>query len=526
MLMAPARRVKSNLPECFPGVRLNRPFTATVSIVLLALAAVAAGCVSPAGQVEAGPNSAAAIPAGWWEHAVPSSLTDPDHDHSDRSQHANLTTANFQVVGYDPLVTDHYGETPTGMGCGGAITREDGRRIAIVHTISTDVAFVVADVTDPAKPVKLGEYLMPNAVIWDADITADGMHVLVGAYPPIFGDPTPQLPPVASAIEAPAVWKFQPMWRDACTGEVSAAGPEQYLPFGPGIVMVGIQDPTSPTFEDWAPQPVIGPHSVSSALVDGTLYATASVTNLQHESSYYTIFEIVGPKLVPLHVIEVPGHPGPFEFNGHIDVAIHKHPVTGQILAHLANWDAYYIYDISGPVAMEVSKALAEGSIHTTYPLPVMWGDKHYTIVAQEVGEPVDLPSGWTYVMDTTDPANPVEVGRWTLPVKPKWDDGGLQFSPHYVAVLNTTLFVTNYHGGMWAVDMSNPADLAAVGIFVPANDSPMPFEGGSYGPGIEDVIVDPTTGLLTVWDNAGGVYQLRYDESNPAPRAPAWPAS
>ena len=44
-------------------------------------------------------------------------------------------------------VTDAYGTTLTGMGCGGAVVREDGMKLAIVHSISTDVSFVVADVT-------------------------------------------------------------------------------------------------------------------------------------------------------------------------------------------------------------------------------------------------------------------------------------------------------------------------------------------------------------------------------------------
>lgn len=511
---------------------MSRALLLAAAVVLTA----ASGCVTPASDVDPQSAASSSVPDGWWVDAVPSTLSDPDHDHAAREQHEGLTTSNFEVLGWDPLVTQQFGSSLTGMGCGGAVDREDGRRLAIVHSISTQVSFVVADVTDPAAPKMLGEFYLPNAVVWDADISADGQHVLIGAYPPgpLFGRdvelPAPAPAPLAPVLPAPS-WAAGALdafavFRNACTGEVVEVGPTNYLP-GPAIVMVGIQDPENPVFEDYVPQPVIGPHSVGSQMIDGVVYATSSVTNLQHEGSYYTIFKIEGSKLVPLHVIEVPGHPGPTALNGHTDVFLQKHPVTGQILAHLANWDAYYIFDIGGPVATQVSATLFEGSIHTTYPLPVMWGDKQYTIVGQEVGEPDELPSGWVYIVDTTDPANPVEVGRWTLPVKPKWDDGGLQFSPHYVGVLNTTLFVANYHGGMWAVDISEPTAPAAIGLFVPERESPTPYGGAeSYGPSIEDVIVDPLTGILTTWDGAGGVYQLRFDDQLPSVPAPRWPGS
>lgn len=491
----------------------------------LVLSLLAAGCVSQATEVAPDAGETAGVAADWWVGSIPSSLTHEDHDHADRAQHAGLTTPNFEVLGWDPLVTESYGTTLTGMGCGGAVTREDGLRLAIVHSISTDVSFVVADVTDPAAPKMVGEFYMPNAVVWDADISADGMHVLVGAYPyAIFGGPIPELPVPVSADAQPQI-----LYRSACTGGefVELAGPESYLPFGPGIVMVGIADPAAPTLEDWVPQPVIGPHSVGSQAIGGKVYATSSVTNLQHHVSYYTIFEIVGSKLVPYTVIRAPGMPGPFEFNGHTDVFLHEHPVTGKLLAHLANWDGYYIYDISGPAPIEVSAWYDAGSVHTTYPFPALVDDKVYIAVGQEVGEPQDLPTGWIYILDITDPAAPTEVGRWTLPVKPKWDDGSLQFSPHYVAILNQTMFVSNYHGGLWAVDISDLAAPAAIGVFVPERGSPANFDGAeSYGPNVEDVIVDPATGLLTTWDGAGGVYVLRFNEAMAKVPAPRWPGS
>lgn len=490
---------------------------------------VLAGCVTPASDVQAQDAlGAGEVAAGWWERAVPSSLTDEEHDHNDRAQHAGLTTPNFEVLGWDPLVTEQYGTTLTGMGCGGAVTREDGLKLAIVHSISTDVSFVVADVTDPLAPRMVGEFYLPNAVVWDADITADGMHVLIGAYPPIFGDPTPVLPvpPARSAPlwATPALGMIQ--FRDACSGEVKAIGPPNYLP-GPAIVMAGIQDPTDPVFESYVLQPVVGPHSVGSQIIDGVLYATSSVTNLVHSGSYYSIFTIEGDQLVPYSVIQTPGIVAPTDLNGHTDVFLQKHPVTGAVLAYLANWDGMYIYDVSTPAAVEVSRWYDAGSVHTTFPFPTLVDDKQYLVVGQEVGEPDDLPSGWIYILDVTDPASPTEVGRWTLPVKPKWDDGGLQFSPHYVAVLNDTMFVSNYHGGLWAVDISDVSAPAAIGLFVPDRMSPVNYDGAkSYGPGVEDVIVDPETSVLTTWDGAGGVYQLRFHDEMPAVPAPRWPGS
>lgn len=498
-------------------------------LTLLVLSLVAAGCVAPGSAVDPQAAATGAVAEDWWANAVPSSVTHPDHDHADRAQHAGLTTPNFEVLGWDPLVTQTFGTTLTGMGCGGAVTRTDGMRLAIVHSISTQVSFVVADVTDPAAPKMLGEFYLPNAVVWDADISADGMHVLIGAYPPgpLFGRSVTLPAPGALAVPQWARADVSMMqFRNACTGEVKAIGPPNYLP-GPAIVMAGIQDPTDPVFEAYVPQPVIGPHSVGSQMIDGTLYATSSVTNLVHSGSYYTIFTIEGSALVPYTVIQTPGIVGPTALNGHTDVFLHKHPLTGATLAYLANWDGMYVYDISTPVATEVSRWYDDGSVHTTYPFPFLVDDKQYLLVGQEVGEPAELPTGWVYILDVTDPAAPTEVGRWTLPVKPKWDDGGLQFSPHYVAVLNETMFVSNYHGGLWAVDISDMSAPAAIGLFVPERMSPANYgDAESYGPVVEDVIVDATTGIITTWDGAGGVYQLRFDETMPKVHAPRWPGS
>lgn len=527
----------------------TRPSRALV--VMLLGTALLAGCLQqPAAKVDAASIGSAIDPETkqplWIANALPSG---DNHDHNDPAQHQNLTTPNWHEVGWDPLVTDRYKSSVDGMGCGGTGVTSKGQKLALVQSISSEVSIIVADITDPAHPQKLGEYLMPNAVIWDATITPDGKHALIGAYPPVpFGNRGLVLPPApgwgadapAGASSAPApggagIWKPEIVFRDACTGQEKSAGPEQYVPWGPGIVMVGLQDPKDPKFEDWVPQPVIGPHSVGSQIIDGHVYATSSVTNLQHESSYYSFFEVTdtpaGSILAPLSVLEVPGHPGPTALNGHIDVYLAKHPVTHQLLAYLANWDGMYIYDMSD---MRMPKLLSEwhdgnaGSVHTTLPFDGLRDGKHYLLVGQEVGESKDLPSGWVYILDDTNPAKPVEVSRWTLPIKVPWADKnkggtGLTFSPHYVAVMNDTMLVTNYHGGVWAVDISNIAHPVTLGHFVPDKVSPQPFGGKANGPSNEDVLVDNATGIITTWGNGSGVYELTFDASKPMAHGIEW---
>ncbi len=502
-------------------------------VLLVATLALAAGCI---GDDELDPqrtdgDDREALPDAWWEASVPSSATDEDHDHGDHAHHANLTTPNFEVLGWDPLVTDQHDQTSTGMMCGGATSREDGQRLALVHSIDTDMAFMLADVTDPEDPQRIAEVYMPNAVTWDADLSADGMHAIVPAYPvgPFGGEPTlPEADPL-DILDEETTWQPEIYVRDACTGQTQRIAHETYAPYGPGLVLFGLEDPTQPTFEDYRSQPVVGPHSVSSHQIGDDVFATASVTNLVHEVSYYSFYTIeeapTGSILEPHTTIKTPGTYSP-ELNGHTDVWVHEHPETGQTLAYLANWDGMYVYDISTP---HVPTELAswhdgdEASLHTTYPFPETRDGRQYLIAGQEVGDPGDRPTGWIYLLDVTDPENPEEVSRWTLPVYPEWDQGGLQFSTHYVDVLDDTLFVSANHAGLWAVNVTDMTQPRAEGVFVPDRPSPAPWQDGQHGPHVGDVIADQDTGVLTAWDAGGGVYQLTYDASVPAPPAPAW---
>ncbi|HEV8359046.1 MAG TPA: hypothetical protein VGR28_01180 [Candidatus Thermoplasmatota archaeon] len=499
----------------------------------LLLALALAGCLAPSAPPSPPGGPAGPVAADWHVRALPFG---EGHNHSSPAEHANLSTPNFRVLGWDPLPTDLYqGAGAGGYFCGEAAQTAEGRRLAVVGSFSSDVAFVVSDVTDPAHPTTVGEYALPGVHVYDVAITRDGLHVAVGTNPEPPALPIPLLGAGPRGV--------QPMVR-SCGSGWRAAGPEQQLPLAPGVVLVGVADPANPVFEDFAPTPVIGPHSVSTADVDGAQYVLASITNLQHQASYFTLFEVtatpLGPKLVELSTYQAPP-PGPNValVNGHVDGSIQKHPLDGKVYAYLADWDAgVIIVDITNPrTPIQVSQWTdytgpgpldsgdATGAIHDALPIEGLWDEKHYTLAGQELGgRPQNRPSGWVHILDTTDPANPQLVGQWVLPVDVQWDSF-LMFSTHYIDVVNRTLFVSMYHGGVWAVDLSgNLSAPKTLGVFEPTNVPAIPAAHAADGwtPDVLQAIALPT-GDLVVYDDSTGLYVVRFDPTVDVPPVGPW---
>lgn len=522
---------------------------ARVSVVALLLGAalVASGCLGATN--EPAPDDGATPPGvDWARQAI---LFGGDHDHTDPAQHANLSTDNFELVGWDGLATDQFGGTTAGgYLCGDAGTNTEGRRIGVVSSFTTDIAFVVVDITDPAKPVKVGEYALPGVKTYDVGMTSDARHVVIAADS-IGGneDPTQAGARLAPGpTDAAPFFTLQPKYRSACTGgQWVDAGPEQMIPMKPGVVMIGLQDPANPTFEDFQATPVIGPHSVSTAIIDDKTYVIASITNLAHAASYFNFYEVMdtplGSKLVLLSTIDSQQYGtvltgAQAAGNGHVEAALTKHPVTGKLVAYLCDWDGGLILmDMSNPRAPLLLSAWNDdhadgGSIHSAFSVETTWDDKHYVIAGQEfIGRPEDRPSGWIYILDDTDPTDVKEIARWTLPYDTEADWGSNEvWSTHYFAVQNRTLFVTFYHGGVWAVDLNNPAEPRSIGVYVPHNVPEKPphvrWEGQiRTWPYVLDIFVNPDGTLLT-YDSTSGAYLLRFDASRPAPLVPEWPQS
>lgn len=527
-------------------------FVAPAIVALLVLS----GCVDPtetkeqqqarrAGQI----GTALPISDGWAEAVF---AVDDDHNHKDFAQHVGLTTSNFQVIGHDPLTTDYHGKSAGGYFC--ADVREGGdRRLSVVHSWVSDVAYVISDVSDPLNPKKIGEFVMANTHVYDLALTPDQNWVLLSTSPGT--NSVGEDPMEDDAMYAPGDILF----RDACSGETKIVdGPEQGLPFSSGLVLVDITNPRNPSIADFRHIPVTGGHSVRVENVDGSdlilISTTSGLPQVGNPTGYYLtaaywfmdfIDSPAGRKLNFLSHYQYPAKPAPVPQlqvpSSLHDGFIQKHPVTGTWLAYLAAGDSgLAILDITDPMLPTLIgtwndwTAFGEGAppgqpfVHEALPLETTWDGRHYTFIGEECGPRPNTPTCLVAMLDTTDPANIEFVSGWTLPFMVQ--SQGAMYSLHYLAIQNRTLFVSAYHAGVWAVDVSTPEairTMPSIGAFMPEIPPPKgtvyPDHVYHYTPIVMDVL-PLSDGNMIVYDGTSGLYVVKFDHSNPAPSPDPWP--
>ncbi len=488
------------------------------------------------------------------------------HDHKNFTHHRELTTPNFKVVGHNPLDTDYHG-TPSGGYFCSDVSAKDGRALSVVHSWTSDVAFIISDVTDPMNPEKVGELAMANTHVYDLAISPDQRWVFLatsssGAGADSGHDPTgtgllPPIPPLLG--EAPADAKrLQPgdiTFRDACTGQTKALdGPEQGLPFASGIILVDIANPRNPQIADFRFYPAGGGHSIQVEEINGETVGLVSQTA---PPGYFVFFKLTASPagrtiMEPLSVYSFPSPPPaavPVQVprtpvgvpSGLHDGFIQKHPISNQVLAYLGTAGSVVIVDVTdmrNPVFLarwNEWSVFGEGApanpfVHEALPIEGTWDGKHYTFIGEECGgRRPNTPTCLLAMLDTTDPANPTFVGGWTLPINFEWS-GGLMYSLHYLAYVNRTLFATNYHGGLWAIDVSNPEamrTMPSIGVFQPDFLPTEPVFTAAHQYNYAPVILDANPlpdGKLVVYDGTSGLYIVEFDATNPAPPPAPWP--
>jgi hypothetical protein len=498
-----------------------KPTVALTAILLLA------GCLNA--PKEGTPVDDLAATA-WAELALPYG---EDHDHFKVEQHQNLTTPNFQIIGFDPLVSPTLGRTPGGHHCGDAQQTTGGKRLAVVEMRNLG-GFMVVDVTDPADPQWLGEFVMRTTRVYDAAMVPDGKHVLLVTTEQTPAGPLP-VPPIAgdSGID----------WRDACTGKTTPlmASVEDPVPRPFSLLLVSIENPAAPAILDQRPIPRNG-HSAYATIIDGKYWILISVYGVQNGYDYFQFYDLsdspTGKKLSlqGTHVLRG-GVPSAEPLRVH-DGWIAKHPKTGKVTAYLAGGSVFETLDISDPKQPKPlgrwsdwtpERNAFSAAMHSVFPLTELWDGRHYTVLGPEFGgKPGPQPSGTLWVLDTTDPAKPFAVAAWTLPHDVEWS-GQYMFSNHYFSVVNRTLFSSMYHGGVWAIDLGalvpgNFTLLPSIGVFMPDDVSPKPPSTISrWTPTLQEILNMPDGSLVT-FDGSAGLYTLRFDASRPMASPEPWP--
>jgi hypothetical protein len=498
-----------------------------LALALLMVAGAFTGCVGTDGDVRQASTDEEPDDILWSSQAL-----EDGHDHTDRDAHANLTTENFETIGHDPLVTEAEGTSPGGSSCADVNDPDEGERIG-AQKAADSRGIVITDLSDPTDPKMIGELWLTFTLIYDVAVTPEGNVGLVTSYPQQGPAPTADV-----AADEPLGY-FQPCGGDPI--EITQTDHQDPVPRPVSLLLVDLSDPSEPQIADQRPMAGLG-HSVFSEGVGERDWLVGVTESLVHGGRQYYFTQTAegpqGPTIEPLSTYVAEPNPDHADYlGGHTDAWIQEHPQTGQLVGYLSAGPQIELVDLSNPRAPQQLSTWTDigpddpgvHNLHSLEPYEQLVNGTHYTIVGPELGSPADYaPTGVVWVLDTTDPEDPKPVAAWTLPDDVTWE-GRLQFSPHYMDKHDDTLFISMYHGGVWAVDLSgvpegSPEDvqmLDSAGVYVPAKEAPLPDSSYSYSwiPNLEEVfVVDEDEPTLVTFDANTGVYSFTYDDEVEVP--------
>jgi predicted small lipoprotein YifL len=411
---------------------------ASLAVLALLSLAVLAGCLQSGPA--AGPDAMEGYSAPG--DPIPEEGDGSGHDHRDPAQHR--FARNATLVAWDDL--RRFGWTPETVVGAHAVDIAPDRDLLAVGVNAGETAdgqqgFHLFDVSDPAKLVHLSYYESPQPVGGDRTIafSQDGKTVFLG-------------------YEGKSV--------------------------RPGVAAIDVSDPAAPKeVAFWDDPQNYGSHTVSTGTIGGVQYVfslAVGVNILRYDASG---FQLVGKYLTAdqLALLDAAGialgDQGPsaaqtYAFRaayGH-DMTFFADPVTGMPLLFVA-----YAYE--GLKVVDLTQPSAPVLVARWMP-PADSSEKHYThSVAVE-----RLPSGQLLVVvgsETFEPPNQgIASPLWILDataavtappltVEPQhlstWRNpggaaaGNLGLSVHFFRLDGGLLYVSHYHGGVWAIDVRTP---------------------------------------------------------------------
>lgn len=403
------------------------------------------------------------------------------HDHRDPAQHA-FATSNVEKLSHvdlprfatdagvgapvlaGPVVMDDAHDAAVAeaaqAGVGGALFGEVDLfgDYAALAVIGSPIGVWILDVSDPASPAALGRWTGPASgyvtdVKWSSDGTALYASVQAGSQVGVFLiDARDRTAPVTLDFEAVAN----------------------------GVHMIAVQT-LSP-----------GVDVVHAA----TAYANGIFPFLAAPASV--------PALAPLTPISgVTAH----------DAWVTVDDLTGRTFLYVANsYGGVRILDVTNPLLAVPVASWAGISGHYMHSVRAEVDDgKRIVYVTPEYFFGTSTTHGKMYVLDATDLASVRVIGSWG---NPGGHPGGeLWWSPHNFQLVDDTIYLAHYHGGVWVLDASDPAAIAARGYYLPHDHrytgGPTSWAAFQYAPSDWDVALKD--GRMFVGDISGGLYVLRY---------------
>jgi hypothetical protein len=370
-----------------------------------------------------------------------------------------------------------------------------GTNIAVVANFGPERTFSVVNVSDPLHPRHVGDW-------WASD------------------------PLVPTRLGATSAWGIAIYPEDdlVIVSVQAMANPAQRDQVGGGLFVVNLDDPAKPREESY--QAVaddgalirVGVHTVRVFSDNETRYVAASTAN-----GKTLLFEVVGQK--PQRTLKYLA-----EALGMHDTTVQVHPITGQRILYGARGGVALtdISDVSKPQLLSQTPAT---SYHQVVPSDVLIDGRHYTVSATESAE--GLPTPFT-LLDTTDPTEPVVVGRWKLPlVVPGERTSGspYRYTGHNLDFDRGRLYIGHSHAGVWVVDVSSEANVKApfpIAFYQPNKDPlRVPFNPFSAAdvPAVWSAYRHDSGGYVYVSDCNTGLYILEVTEPpSPLESARVWP--
>lgn len=362
-----------------------------------------------------------------------------EHDHGDASLHAQAY--GFEMTDRHPLAG-----TSTRGSNAHALDARAGWLFAAVYGGEADAegGFFVFNLSDPQKPQEVGRFRFAGSLGGDRSLEAtdDAEFVVLGT----------------EAV--------------TCAGHVN--------PVAPGIYLVDVRDKTSPRIAHYLP--ASGVHSVTIHRIGDSDYVFAATAG-------ENVFRINrGPAPTLERVAELPiGH----------DSVVVDDPLLGAPLLYAANGGAgFEIWNVADPAAPEKVGAWNipdRGDryyIHTGA-VSAIEGRRIAVVTSEDWG---DYPSA-LWILDATDLGLVETLGNWSAPGEHAAD--GLRYSMHNPRFMDSTLVLSYYHGGVWALDLSTPEKRASPEIV----GQYMPSETNGWKP------VKPKTAAVS--DSLCGVFNL-----------------